>query len=63
MMKLKELYELRGIEISNIKEAFDLYYNAKRAIRRNRGKQNSHFVYQQNLIIKSTEEVYKNTNA
>ena len=56
---LKYLYELRGIDISNIKEAFDIYYNAKRAIRRNRDKQNHHFIYQHNLIIKSTEEGYK----
>ena len=38
---------------------FDLYYNAKRAIRRNSYKQNHHLIYQQNLIIKSTEEGYK----
>ena len=56
---LKELYEICGIDISNIKEAFDLYYNVKWAIRRNRDNQNHHFIYQHNLIIKSTEEVYK----
>ena len=38
---LKQLYELRGIDIPNIKEVFDLYYNAKIAIIRNREKKTS----------------------
>ena len=56
---LKELYKLRGIDIPNIKGEFDLYYNVKWSIRRNRDNQNHHFIYQQDLIIKSMEEGYK----
>ena len=59
LLRCKDLCEPSGISISDIKNEFLRHQSAKRALMRNKDKQNYQLIEQKNLIIQSAEKFCK----
>ena len=60
--RLKDFYELCGLDLSQMKRSYHSHAHAKRILHCNKNKDHSSLINQQNRIIKTTKDVYKKYN-
>ena len=60
--RLKDFYELCGLNLSQMKRSYLSHIYAKRILNCNKNKDNSSLIYQQNRIFETTKDAYKKYN-